>query len=69
MSWFHETYVGINKDNPIGIRVCFVCRNVPTELNSLKDEAVEIKKCTQSVVKAIEVLSTKCENTSLLVAK
>ena len=67
MSWFHETCVGINKDDPIGIWVCLICRNVPTELksdiNSLKDEFVEIIKCTQSVVKAIEVLSTKFENT------
>ena len=51
MNWFHETCVGINKDDPIGIWVCLICRNVPTELksdiNSLKDKVVEIKKCTQ----------------------
>ena len=40
---------------------------MPTELKtdiySLKGEFVEIKKCTQSVVKAKEVLSTIFENT------
>ena len=67
MSWFHETCVGIKKDDPVGIWVCVTCRNVPKDLkmdiDNLKHEVVEIKKCTQSVVKAIEVLATKFENT------
>ena len=67
MCWFHETCVGIKKGDPIGIWVCISCRNVPkvlkNDIDNLKHEVVEIKKCTQSVFKAIEVLSTKFENT------
>ena len=67
MCWFHETCVGIKKGDPIGIWVCLICRNVPNNLkndiDNLKHEVVEIKTCTQSIFKAIEVLSTKFENT------
>lgn len=66
MGWYHETCVGIKKDDPIGIWVCLTCRNVPSDLKNditcLKREVEEIKQNTLSVVKAIEGLSTKLEN-------
>ena len=67
MVWYHETCVGIKKDDPIGIWVCPKCRKVPSDLQNdihcLKNEVGEIKKCTQSVLKAIEGLSTNFANT------
>ena len=66
LHWYHETCVGIKKDDPIGIWVCLACRKVPTDLkqdiSSLKYEVDEIKQSTQSILKAIKGLATKLEN-------
>ena len=66
MEWFHEACVGIKKDDPVGLWVCLICRNVPKDLkkdiDNLKREVDEIKKCTLSAVTAIEGLASKLEN-------
>ena len=65
MEWYHELCVGIKKDDPIGLWVCLVCRNVPKDLkkdiNSIQHEIEKIKKCTLSAVSAITGLATKLE--------
>ena len=65
-AWFHEICVGIKKEDPIGVWACPACRNVPSEvkrdLNCLKQEVDQIKQCTQSIVKAIDTLSAKLDN-------
>ena len=66
MHWYHETCVGIKKDDPIGIWVCMTCRNVPIDMKQdirdLKHEVCEIKQSTKSILKAIENISSKLAN-------
>ena len=63
---FMRHVLALRKNTHTHMGLSHLYRNMPTELktdiNSLKGEVVEIKKCTQSVVKAKEVLSTIFEN-------
>ena len=66
IKWYHETCVGIKENDPIGVWVCPVCRNVPSEIKNdiscLARGFGDIKQCTQSIVKAIESLSSTLQN-------
>ena len=66
MHWYHETCVGIRKDDPIGIWVCVSCRNVPKDIKQdiydLKHEVGEIKQSTNSILRAIENIYSKLSN-------
>lgn len=64
--WYHEVCVGIKESDPVGIWICPVCRNVPSEIKKdiscLTQEVSDIKQCTQSIVKAIESLTFTLQN-------
>ena len=34
IKWYHETCVGIKENDPIGVWICPVCRNVPSEIKN-----------------------------------
>lgn len=64
--WYHETCVGITEDEPAGIWLCKTCRDIPTSMkqniNIMKSEINDLKVCTQSILKAVQDLSKKFEN-------
>lgn len=66
VQWFHETCVGITDDEPIGIWLCQSCRDIPTSIkqnvSSMKNEINDLKECTKNILKAVQDLSTKVEN-------
>lgn len=61
--WFHDTCVGLGKDEPIGLWLCPTCRNIPQSLQidviNLKDSVKHLKESTESILSAVQGLSTK----------
>ena len=66
MSWYHEVCVGIKKEDPIGIWLCFTCRNVPknirNEISGLKNDVIQLKTTTDLILSSVNKLSTQLEN-------
>ena len=53
MVWFHDTCVGIGKDEPIGLWMCPKCRVIPKivkdEVISLKNDVEQLKESTNTI--------------------
>ena len=66
MVWFHDTCVGIGKDEPIGLWLCPICRDIPQIIKSdvitLKNDVKQLKECTDSILFTVNGLSTKLDN-------
>ena len=66
MIWYHETCVGISKNDPIGLWFCPTCRNIPsalkTDVSSLKLEVDQLKQTTLSLVTTLKGLSSNLES-------
>ena len=64
--WFHEACVGIQKNEPVGIRMCETCRCIPAsvkdDISDMKSEINVLKECTQNILKAVLEMSKKVEN-------
>ncbi|MEW8544985.1 MAG: SGNH/GDSL hydrolase family protein [Candidatus Thiodiazotropha sp.] len=66
MVWFHDKCVGLGKDEPVGMWMCLSCRDIPqivkSDVISLKNDVKQLKECTQSILTAVSVLSSKLES-------
>ena len=64
-------YVGIAKDEPIGLWLCPTCRKVTSDLQnqmtSFKDDVQDLKQSIQLVITAINQISLKLQNGKLIV--
>ena len=64
MSWFHDQCVGLAKEQPTGLWLCFDCRKFPTEIKHIKQEIDSLKITTSATLDAVQGLSSKLENCS-----
>ena len=66
MIWYHETCVGISKNEPVGLWFCPACRCIPptlaTGIKSLKDDVDSLKQTTLSILTTVQGLSTSIGN-------
>ena len=65
MSWYHEKCVGITNDQPVGIWLCIICREVPKnicdEIVCLKADFVHLKQSTAQILSAVTALTNKMD--------
>ena len=66
MLWCHDKCVGLLKEELIGVWFCPSCRHsqqvLLNDVSGLKTEVKTIRDCTDSILTAINGLSTKLEN-------
>ena len=59
-------HVDIGKDEPIGLWLCPICRDIPQKVKSdvitLKNDIKQLEECTDSILFAVNGLSTKLDN-------
>ena len=63
--WFHDTCVGIEKDEPIGLWMCKSCRDIPqivkNEVIYLKNDVKQLIESTDTILAAVNGLSSQLE--------
>ena len=63
MVWYHDQCVGLDKDEPVGVWLCVMCRQVPQGLQDnlidIKTDAEQLKEASNSIITILNTLSTE----------
>ena len=63
--WFHDTCVGIEKGEPIGLWMCKACRDIPQivkdEVMNLKNDVKQLMESTDTILEAVSGISSQLE--------
>ena len=63
MVWYHDQCVGLDKDVPVGVWLCVMCRQVPQGLQDnlidIKTDVEQLKEASNSIITILNTLSTE----------